>query len=77
MGQTQNVNDLLNEIIWQKYLNNFLVSRQALEAGLSSPVLPYNHRPCNISSKECHWNSAYLCIAGLLVKTSSKSDQIL
>ena len=38
-GQTQNVNESLNGIIWQKCPKNLLVLRQVLEIGVSSAVL--------------------------------------
>ena len=41
-GQTRNVNESLNRIIWQKCPKNLLVSRQVLETGASSAVLEYN-----------------------------------
>ena len=41
-GQTQNVNESLNGIIWQNCPKNLLVSRQLLEIGASSAVLQYN-----------------------------------
>ena len=47
--QTQNVNELLNEMIWQKYPKNYLISGQVLHIVLSSAVLKLNHGPGNIS----------------------------
>ena len=41
-AQTQNVNELLNRIIWQKCPKILLVLRQVLEIGASSAVLQYN-----------------------------------
>ena len=45
-GQLQSFNELLHEIIWQKYANNFLV----LEIDrYYNATLQYNDRPGNIS----------------------------
>ena len=41
-GQTRNVNESLNRIIWQKCPKNLLVSRQVSETEASSAVLEYN-----------------------------------
>ena len=41
-GETQNVNEALNGVIWQKYPKRVYVGRITLEVGVASAVISYN-----------------------------------
>ena len=47
-GKTQNANEALNNIIWQKCPKNVFVHRDMLEVGLNSAVVEFNDGPCGI-----------------------------
>ena len=48
-GETQNPNEVFNNIVWTRYPKVIYVSRSIMELGLNSTVLRYNEGGCGIS----------------------------
>ena len=87
-GQTGNINELLNGIIWQKCPKNLSVSKQVLKIGISSAVLQYNDGDGGIKnamkrmsmepdmfSDQGAIGKNYICIKASTVKSSETAKQ--
>ena len=47
-GKTQNANESINNIIWQKCPKNNFVQRDTLQCGVNSAVIQFNEGPCGV-----------------------------
>ena len=47
-GKTQNANESINNIIWQKCPKNNFVKKDTLQIGVNSAIFQFNEGPCGV-----------------------------